>query len=152
MPSINIRVFGITEVKTRMRRRHGNLKKMPHKKAAVILFRWIQKNFQAEGALHNTNFGPWKQLSPATIARRRKGRGVGRPKILQDTGNLRQRWDVRGNKLSGSVKSRQDYSGDHERGDPSRNLPQRKILPREGQAQSLVFPVFKDHVRISIRS
>ncbi len=151
MPAITIRAFGITEVKSKMRRRQANLKEMPHKKAAVVLFRWIQKNFRAEGGLHDSTFGPWKPLAQSTINRRRKAGGIGRPKILQDTGNLRQRWDVRGDKRSGSVKSRQDYSGDHERGIPSRRLPQRKILPRESQAQKLVFPIFKDHVRISIR-
>lgn len=45
----------------------------------------IIRNFQAQGRPQK-----WKPLSPYTLAMRKKGRGRGHPKILEDTGRLRQ--------------------------------------------------------------
>lgn len=58
--------------------------KPPLQRSAVVMFSSFDKNFKNEGRPKR-----WKALAPNTIAGRRRGRGAGRAKILQDTGRLR---------------------------------------------------------------
>lgn len=98
-------------------------------KAVVLLDRWIQKNFQSQGRL--AQGGGWKPLKEATIKRRRKGPGVGSPRILQDTGTMKSRWKhIWSAKLAG-IQSGVNYSKYHDKG--TSRLPKRKITPTRKQ-------------------
>jgi len=56
------------------------------KKISTVLYSSVMQNFVEQG----TDKEKWKPLSPVTIVMRRKGKGSGSPKILQDTGFLRR--------------------------------------------------------------
>lgn len=62
---------------------------------------FIQENFDQDGRLIESPSG-WKRLSPNTIAARRQGGGVGSPKILRDTGMMRNSLDVKGVDVQGN--------------------------------------------------
>jgi len=62
-----------------------NNMKTPLMRISEVIYQSIMQNFSEEG----TDKEKWKELSPLTIALRRKGKGEGKPKILQDTGYLR---------------------------------------------------------------
>ena len=145
---ITVKVSGAREVAGRMRRRRSRLKDMrpTNKKAAILLFQWVQRNFDAEGGKHDGAGLKWPQLAESTKRRRRGGPPF---RILQDTGQLRGRWNITATKQTGRLKSMQDYSGKHERGEG--NVPKRKILPEIQHAQRIVFPVYKRHVKVAIR-
>jgi len=58
---------------------------IPLKQSGVYMLGSIDRNFRAQGRPTS-----WTPLSPLTIARRRKGKGTGSMRILQDTGRLKQ--------------------------------------------------------------
>lgn len=74
---------------------------------------------------------PWAPLQPSTIERRRKGGGNGSPKILIDTGRLRQsitgKADQRGFQFGTNVR----YAGAQQFGRSDVNLPARPFFPIE---------------------
>ena len=92
---------------------------------------WVKRNFKAEGSLNEGSEGPWKKLSPATIARRIKGSSA----ILQDTGALLNRWDIKATRRGGTLTSRQNYSDVHEEG--LQGIPKRKIFPTDRQGGAI---------------
>jgi phage gpG-like protein len=113
------------------------------KLAGLDILAFVADNFQTEGA---SGGSPWQPLSPFTIARRRKGRGGGGIKILQDTGRLKQsfisgRPDNVFRQFGGKgidVGTTVSYAPKHEFGDsgPPR-IPQRKMLPTRDRAQEI---------------
>ena len=109
---------------------------------------WVKRNFRADGRNHDESRYYWPPLKASTIAARRKGRGVGTPKILRDTGNLQNRWSRIITNKQGILKSQQNYSGIHEGG--TSRIPQRKIFPTEKQGRSIVRPVFETWIRKNI--
>jgi phage virion morphogenesis protein len=52
--------------------------------ASVRIFKDVKQHFKDERGPHRK----WRSLSPTTIEMRKKGKGIGRPKILRDSGNL----------------------------------------------------------------
>lgn len=86
--------------------------------------------------------GRWKPLTKATIQRRTKGKGGGRPKILQDEGNLRKSIIAKSTRRRGKNElemfSNVGYSGKHNEGDPSENLPKREFMWLSEKAQGLM--------------
>jgi phage gpG-like protein len=56
------------------------------KKVSVVMLQSVLTNFREQG----TDKEKWKPLADQTIARRRKGKGKGEAKILQDTGTLKR--------------------------------------------------------------
>lgn len=58
--------------------------------AGEIAIASVIQNFQAEGRPEK-----WKALSPKTLAGRRRGKGKGGPKILTDSGRLRNSFSKR---------------------------------------------------------
>ncbi len=107
--------------------------------AAIVYQAWILRNFQAEGKLHDKQSLHWKQLKSQ---RSRQGKKKRRDKILWDTGQLAQSWEVTANQTRGRVKSKKEYSSAHEHGVRKRNLSQRKIFPEDAQAWKIVKPAF----------
>jgi phage virion morphogenesis protein len=62
----------------------------PLKAAGVYMLGSIERNFKSQGRPDK-----WEKLKPATVARRRKGRGTGSPQILINTGSLKNSHSVR---------------------------------------------------------
>ena len=59
-----------------------------HMRYGIQALNWVDRNFRAQGGLLST--GPWAKLKPNTIAGRRKGSAL----VLQDTGQLRQSYQM----------------------------------------------------------
>lgn len=95
------------------------------KAVGLSLHRWVVKNFDTEGSF----VGGWEPLAESTIQRRR-GHST---KILKDTGQLRQSYDIFGTRgldikrNSVSVGSKKIYAAPHHYG--FRNVPARPQLP-----------------------
>ena len=114
---------------------HQKLKKRKdtNAKCTAYIGTWIQKNFKSEGK--EAIGGGWAPLSDLTIAlRRNKGRDTTR--ILQDTGNLKNRWKRFYTDEEAYIESGVSYGWKHELGDPTNTwngkpapIPQRKIRP-----------------------
>ena len=110
-------------------------------RAVVVIDRWIQKNFQSEGQLAQS--GGWKKLSSVTIAMRRKGKGKGSPRILQDTGALKTRWKHLWTHTSAKVQSMVNYGIKHDKGI---GVPKRPVLPTEEQIWPELRKIHKDWI------
>jgi phage virion morphogenesis protein len=85
---LNINIDGFKELFSKINTVQERLK-VPSpmlKKISILLQKSVMQNFQEQG----TDKGKWKELRPITLALRRKGKGKGSPRILQDTGLLRQ--------------------------------------------------------------
>ena len=65
----------------------GGSKTKLHKRYGIQTVKWIHENFERQGALLED--GPWQELSPNTIAGRRKGSSS----ILRDTRALESSFD-----------------------------------------------------------
>ena len=96
-----------------------------NKQVSVWLLRWVSRNFKTEGG----KVGGWLPLRPSTIARRRKGGGEGRPRILRDTGALEKSIQNFWSKNSAGVGSNLSYAPRHDIGFPPDSVPRRRILP-----------------------
>jgi len=115
--------------------------------AATVLRAWIDRNFKAEGGLHEDATLKWKKLSPITIAMRRKGKKNFSDKILQDTGKLKENFQVSATSQRGRVKSTESsassltgYASIHEFGND--RIPKRKIFPTVEQGRKIVIPAY----------
>ena len=96
-------------------------------KAIVTEFdKWIMKNFQQEGRLANRG-QRWKKLAPATVAWKKKHK---KKRILQNTGDMKKKWQHITSTKTAIIKSRQNYSIYHEEGI---GVPKRRLLPDEKQ-------------------
>ena len=119
-----------------------------HSKAAIVIHSWVMRNFRAEGGMHDDARLGWAPLAPSTIAsrlRRKKWPG----KKLQVDGILRMGFIPRGTQRSGKVQNYVPYARYHEEG--TKRMPMRKMFPSERQAYDLIRPIFRDHVRVSIK-
>lgn len=128
-----------------MKKRGAKLKQMqiPNKKATIVMDRWIQLNFRQEGA----PAGGWEPLSKTTLSmRRNKGKGA---KILQDTGALKSKWKPYYNITMARIRSGVDYGEKHDKG--LDGLPQRRILPTEKEIMPELLPIYKKHIRTSLK-
>ena len=113
-----------------------------YRRLQLLLSRWLEENFQSQGALLEGPAGHWPPLARSTLAaRRRRGRGM-RP--LEDTGRLRQglfaRADVQGLTLGNPVP----YAEAHQLG---RGVPRRAFLPGPAQTGRLAYPELERFVR-----
>ena len=96
-------------------------------KAIVTEFdKWIMKNFQQEGRLANRG-QRWKKLAPATVAWKKKHK---KKRILQNSGDMKKKWQHITSTKTAIIKSKQNYSIYHEEG---KGVPQRRLLPDEKQ-------------------
>lgn len=101
-------------------------------KLAILGYQDVQMHFRREEGPG----GKWAPLKPATIKARRKGRGVGSAKILQDTGILRlsvmpetgQRVVSPNAVLLRVGGLASVYAGTHQYGDRSRHIPARPFF------------------------
>lgn len=118
--------------------------------AAIEYEKWIKKNFQANGGLHENGSLKWKELDPATKKAKKK-RGRNPNNILRDTSNLMLRWAITANNKFGKIKSMQNYSSVHEHGSSKKGIPRRKIFPTKKQGQKIVNKVYELFVKKAIR-
>ena len=103
---------------------------------ATIGFRDILRHFKSEKGESGKQ---WEPLKASTLAARTKGRKRRSPKILQDTGNLRQSFLPTNVKRVGRdavlVFNNATYSGIHDRGSSKNNIPKRDFMYLTEQAQ-----------------
>jgi len=143
MTSIEIiGVRALTSIMNKRRDKLANFRRV-NAKAVVVVEKWIQKNFQQEGAMAQE--GGWKKLSPATIAMRRSGSS----KILQDTGRLKNEWKKQWTNKSGIIQASMPYAIKHHKG---MGVPKRPILPTEPQIMPELLKVYGTHVRTSLNA
>lgn len=109
-----------------------------HQAWSIEGVKWIDQNFTQQGALTGT---PWAALKPSTIAGRRKGKGSGSARILQNNGFLRQSfYKPQYNESEARVGSPLFYSQYHEEGRGPWTIRRKsKITAR------LNFPIYSKH-------
>jgi phage gpG-like protein len=141
----------ITETHKKLKRR-----KATNAKCTAHIGKWIQENFKSEG--QKAVGGGWKPLSPVTVAMRRTGKGEGSPKILQDTGQLKNRWKRFYTDQDAYIESGVEYGWKHEEGDPhnrfmgrSAPIPKRKILPTRKQIWPDIRKIYKIFLKEILR-
>lgn len=111
----------------------------PNQKVAIILDRWVQRNFRGQGAL----VGGWTPFKRG--GRPTKGGGIdASAKLLQDTGALRLSFRMFWDSRQAGIGSRLKYSKPHE--DGTSRLPQRRMLPTEADVIQPILRVYKRHV------
>jgi phage gpG-like protein len=123
------------------------------KRIGIGLIKEIDVTFKSEG---KTRAGkPWKALSAATLAMRRRGKGKGNPRILQDTGRYKgsfspqhrdSRWKVSNNLVR--VGSNVEYGPRHEFGE---GVPERKVLPTRKRTLSIAVRIADGYIDEKIR-
>ena len=108
---------------------------------ALWLFRWVGKNFKTSGG----NVGFWspylyggrrvtKKTKGAEQTRDKKGRSIyvnKSAKLLLDTRKLEGSFHAFHSRTYAGIGSELDYAKAHDQGVPKRNLPARRLLPRE---------------------
>ena len=141
---------GLRDVRARSAVRKEKLAKLSgaHLKAAIVIHGWVMRNFKTEGGMHDRANLRWPALAESTIqARLRRKQWPGLK--LQVNGTLRMGFVPSGTMLSGKVENYVPYARYHEEG--TKRMPMRKMFPSERQAYDLVRPIFRDHVRVSIK-
>ncbi len=117
-----------------------------HLAATIVLESWIQKNFAAEGDLHDQSKFRWPDLSDFTKSLRASvGKWPGR--ILQVTGRLKGGFKHTATNKGGRVVNQVAYSVIHEGGWPARNVPRRKIFPDVDQGREIVLPAYEKFIK-----
>lgn len=145
---IDIKAIGFRAVSSIMgsRLKKLNNRRSTNAKAVIIVDRWVKKNFEREGR----PVDGWKDLSPVTIAARRKG-GKG-AKILQDTGNLKNNWKHYWDSKKAHIRSGASYAVYHDSEKTRDNLPRRQILPDEKHIRPDLIKVYGKFVGRVVRS
>jgi len=124
-----------------------------NQRAALFIFRWIVKNFDAQGEY--TTSGGWAPLAASTLLARKKGWGnyikSSKPKILMNTGDLRNNWTLSWNSRKALVKSKMKYAIIHEKGNSSNRPPKRKILPTHKMIIKDLRKIYGHYIEESIK-
>ena len=112
-----------------------------HKEASILLDRWVQKNFKAEGqGLSSDKWPPF-----ARGGRWRKGFGLDTSaKLLQDTGALRISFQPFADSQDAGIGSVLDYAKYHEEG--TGDIPKRRMLPEPREVEDTLTELFERHV------
>lgn len=122
-----------------------------HKRAAILLDRWVQKNFQTEGG----GWEPFAVYKPQGRRGRWISRSGGRPgyldtsaKLLRDTGALRLSFRPFATRKDAGIGSELDYAEFHEKGI---GVPMRRMLPVNADVQGALKDLFERHARVVAR-
>jgi len=140
--SFGLKVIGLRALTSRFKAAQAKsvaLKRKMNSLAIAQVFRWVSQNFRGQGS----PVGGWKPLDPKTIALRRKGGGSGSPKILIDTGLLRNNWQQKSDDRGGSLVSGTDYGIIHDEG---KGAPQRRILPKRKEIAPILRKIYQKGV------
>ena len=140
---ISMKIIGVRTVTSIMKKKRDKLAafRNVNAKAVTVVEKWIQTNFQKEGAMAHE--GGWKKLASATIASRRKKSS----RILQDTGRLKNEWKKQWTHKHGLIQASMPYADEHHFG---KGVPVRRILPTEPQIMPELLKVYGKHVRTSL--
>ena len=112
-----------------------------HRVAGHSLVNWVDRNFEAEGALLREFSAGWPPLARATVAaRRRRGLGL-RP--LQATGALRRGVALAVGGRQATVSDRVVYAARHQLG---LGVPRRPIFPEPLQIREIILPGMIEHL------
>jgi phage virion morphogenesis protein len=144
--SVITKVVGLDLLQKRLLRIEQELRAREriNQQATVVIDRWVQQNFEAEGRPAMGGAG-WRPLAGRTIARRRKGDGRGGYKILQDTGRLKGDWKHDWTANLAKVQSGVDYADEHHVGKGA--LPVRRILPSDRQIWPALQKIYEGWIR-----
>lgn len=116
-----------------------------NKKAAIVIYGWVMRNMEAEGRLQDVH---WPPLKAATIAARaRKGYWPG--KMLQVTGQMKQRFIPSSTNRQARVGNSAPYAKYHDEG--TSRIPARRMLPRPQIALEMVRPIYGAAVKLAVR-
>lgn len=154
MKGINVivllKTIGLSALQKSMRKRAQSLKNREkvNAQATVVVDGWIQRNFNAQGAMSMGGKG-WKPLQAATLKARRHGLGKGSGKILQNSGDLRKRWKHLWSVKLAKVQSGVTYGIYHEKG--TKHLPVRRILPQNKQIWPLIEKLYSQFIKKILR-
>jgi len=142
-----IQVVGLKEVAARIdkAKRDMGSTELAFKRSVAVIDGWIQRNFREEGG----KVGGWAPLADSTIERRMKRNKGGMIRILQDNGQLRERWKHTWSKNHAAVVSAVDYGIFHETG--TKKMPQRRILPTLEEIWPSIEKLFDEHIRRALR-
>lgn len=110
-----------------------------NREASIALYGWTIRNFDRAGGLQ----GGWAPLHPRTV--REKAR-IGKERMLVRTGALRASFLPFHSRENAGVGSELEYSKYHQDGAPSRNLPQREMLPRREKVLEIGLKVYGNYV------
>jgi phage gpG-like protein len=128
-------------VQAELRRRIAKLTDLsgPNRKVAIVLDRWVQRNFKTQGG-HVGGWTPFKRGG-----RPIPGGGIDTSaQLLQDTGALRLSFRMFWDSKRAGIGSRLKYSKPHEEG--TSRLPQRRMLPEEADVIQPILRVYENHV------
>lgn len=115
------------------------------KKIAVLLDRFVQKNFKSEGG----KVGKWKKLKAG--GRKKKGKPLDTTAvILQDTGRLRISFRPFTMKNGAGIGSDLPYARPHNEGKGA--LPKRRMLPLEREINKEVREVLNKYVIAGLKN
>ena len=120
--------------------RIGN-RELPNRQLAVQLQGHVFKEFDTSGVFMG---GAWPPLSPRRLAWKIKRNYSSRPLLM--TGALRNSYLSFHDANQAGVRSRMSYAEAHELGVPSRNLPQRSVLPSEQEALDYAVRIYSRYI------
>jgi len=133
----------LDKLKRRREKRVDELKKLevPNARVATFLDTWVQRNFQTEGG----KVGGWAPF--AAGGRWVKGRGLdASAKLEQDTGRLRHSFVPFWSRRNAGIGSDLDYAKKQSKGDPTKGLPPRRMLPRKKEVKKDVDRIYKKRI------
>lgn len=138
------------------------------KQVAVMLDSWVQRNFKDKGS-NVGGWAPYKYGGRLAVKNPSKSKAKKTPNkanaqsidgrrwingsavLLRDTGALQHSFLPFIRKGTAGIGSELLYSKPHEDGDSSRNLPQRRMLPKNADVDVQVLKILDNFVRVSIR-
>ena len=149
MPSVNIKLHGVGDLKSKMMNMSKALEIGPGDVVMMKIGKAVTEDIQAR--FDTEGYGTWKPLSPLTIKRK------GHDKILIDTGIMMGSVGV--DKITDkSVRVVVPHATEdrdtkipqeHQKGVPRKNLPQRKIVEKTPQLIGRIMPIVHEWLKDS---
>lgn len=115
-----------------------------YKRIGIKILNAIDENFRTES--HDGK--RWQGLSDRTVFSRRRGPRAGSPKILQDTGTLRESFTMDADNSKVKVGTNVEYAPQHERG---LGVPQRKMIPSDRKALEISVQVADGYIEDQLK-
>ena len=146
MADTKVEIKGLKETQRRFNALARKLKnKIPlYKRIGIMVLNEIDKTFRSE----EHEGSKWERLSPATIAARRKGRGPGGARILQDTGTLRSSFTSEPSISKVKVGTEIEYASPHEFG---LGVPKRQMIPSIKRGFEIAIEVSDKYIKDKLK-
>lgn len=142
--SVSIDTAGAQRKIEALGRRLGTFRRTANRAVAVQMYQWFVQNFDNEGA----KVGGWEPLRPATIRQKER---LGKERMLVRSGTLRQSFLPFSDEDNAGIGSELEYAEYHEKGNQSRNLPRRPMLPTRAAVQDMGMRVYQFYVDKAVR-